>query len=191
MPWSIRAVTPSEAARFAPFAADLFRQAYGVTHPEPTLSDYLATSFGTQRVRQSLADPASKTLVAEAADGAWIGYAELRAGGPTAPTTTLEIQLPGTSPLEIVRFYVDQAWHGQGVAQALMAACDEAARTLGCDALWLQAWQQAPQALRFYRKAGFVVHGTAVFAFGDRADSDVILARTLKPAPAPSRQAAG
>jgi GNAT superfamily N-acetyltransferase len=191
MSWSIRAVDPSEASRFAPFAADLFRESYGVTHPEPTLSDYLATSFATRRVRQSLADPASTTLLAEAADGTWIGYAELRAGGPTAPTTTLEIQLPGTSPLEIVRFYVDRAWHGQGVAQALMAACDEAARIRGCDALWLQAWQQAPQALRFYRKAGFAVHGTAVFAFGDRADSDFILARALVATPAPSREAAG
>ena len=188
---SIRAVDTSEAARFAPFAANLFRQAYGVTHPEPTLSDYLAASFGTRRVRESLADPMSTTLVVEAAAGDWIGYAELRAGGPTAPTTMIEIPLPGASPLEIVRFYVDQAWHGQGIAQGLMAACDEAARARGCDVLWLQAWQQAPQALRFYQKAGFAIHGTAIFAFGERADADFILARPLPRARAPSRQAAG
>ena len=188
MTWSIRAVTPTEAQRLAAFAAELFRQAYGSSHPEPTLSEYLATSFGTERMRQSLTDPAFTTLVAEADGGDWIGYAELRAGGPTAPTTTIEVPLPGDAPLEIVRFYVAEAWHGQGVAQALMIACDEVARARGCDALWLQAWQEAPQALRFYRKAGFAVHGTAVFAFGERADADFILARPLATLPAPARQ---
>jgi GNAT superfamily N-acetyltransferase len=115
--------------------------------------------------------------VAEALDGAWMGYAELHEGGPTAPTTILDVPFTGTAPVEIVRFYVDQAWHGQGVAQALMQACDALARARGGDTLWLQAWQEAPQALRFYRKAGFAVHGTAVFAFGERQDADFVLAR--------------
>src|SRR5687768_9037323 len=85
MTWSIRAVAPSEASRLASFATGLFRQAYSVTHPEPTLSEYLATSFAEARVRKSLEDATSTTLVVESADGSWMGYAELHAGGPTAP----------------------------------------------------------------------------------------------------------
>jgi ribosomal protein S18 acetylase RimI-like enzyme len=81
--------------------------------------------------------------------------------------------------MEIVRFYVDQAWHGQGVAHDLMRTSEERARVRSCDALWLQAWTQADRALRFYRKAGFDVYGTAVFKFGARVDSDLILARGL------------
>lgn len=176
---TIRPVAPSEASRLASFAARLFRQAYGVTHPEPTLSAYLATSFAERRVRQSLENAATTMLVVESVDGTWMGYAELHDGGPTEPTAILEVPLPGTAPLEIVRFYVDQAWHGQGVAQALMLACDALARTRGCDVLWLQAWQEAAQAVRFYHKAGFTIHGTAIFAFGERADSDFILARRV------------
>lgn len=179
MTWSIRVPEPSEARRLADFAAMLFRQAYEDTHPEPTLSVYLATSFTVERMSRTLEDPASTLLVVLAADASWIGYAELHQGPPTTSTTVLTRQLPGGAPIEIVRFYVDQEWHGRGVAQALMRACEERARTNGCDVIWLQAWQEAAQALRYYEKAGFEIHGTAIFQFGERADRDFILARRL------------
>ena len=179
MTWSIRVAEPKEAARLATFAATLFRQAYEATHPEPTLSAYLAKSFAVERMSQTLGDPASTILIAVAEDGSWIGYAELHEGPPTAATTKLTRALPGIAPIEIVRFYVDREWHGRGVAQALMRACDDQARMHGCDVTWLQAWQEAAQALRYYEKAGFEIHGTAVFQFGQRADRDFILARSL------------
>lgn len=179
MSWSIRAAEPSEAPQLATFAAMLFRQTYEITHPEPTLSEYLANSFAFARFARTLDDPASTILIVVATNGSWVGYAELHQGPPTAPTTVLTRALPGTTPIEIVRFYVDHEWHGQGVAQALMRACEERARMRACDALWLQAWQQAPRALRFYRKTGFEVYGTAVFTFGERDDGDFILARGL------------
>lgn len=170
-----------DVRRLAAFGAALFRQAYEPTHPEPTLSAYLANTFAESRVAQSVADRASTTLLVEAADGSWLGYAALREGGPREDAATLDVPLPGAAPLEIVRFYVDAAWQGRGVAQALMNRCDEEARARGCDVLWLQAWQQAPQALRFYAKSGFVVHGSTVFQFGERTDADFILARPVRP----------
>jgi len=179
MTWSIRTAESGEAPQLAAFAATLFRQAYEITHPEPTLSEYLASSFAIPSMARTLADPASTVLVIVSPEGSWIAYAELHQGAPTVPTTVLTRALPGAAPMEIVRFYVDQAWHGQGIAQALMRACEERARTSACDALWLQAWQQAHRALGFYRKAGFEVYGTAVFNFGERADGDFILARGL------------
>ena len=181
--WSIRVAERSEAQQLATFGAMLFRQAYEPTHPEPTLSGYLAESFAISRVARTLEDPASTTLVVVSVDGSWIGYAELHVGRPTTPTTVLTNALPGAAPMEVVRFYVDRAWHGHGVAQALMNACVERARLNACDALWLQAWQQAAQALRFYRKAGFDVYGTAVFTFGGRDDGDFVLAREVIPQP--------
>ena len=175
-PWSIRHAKPDEAPQVATFGAMLFRQAYEATHPEPTLSDYVAQSFAVTRVAQTLEDPASTILVVVSGHSSWIAYAELHQG---APTTVITRPLPGAAPMEIVRFYVDQPWHGRGVAQYLMNACEEQARAQGCDALWLQAWQEADRALRFYKKVGFGVYGTAVFTFGARADGDLILSRAL------------
>ncbi len=179
MQWHVRAVDRTEAARLATFAAALFRQAYGVTHPEPVLSEYLAKAFAVTRMTGALDDPHGVMLLIESADGTWAGYAELHEGAPVAPGTVVDVPLPGTSPMEIVRFYIDATWHGQGAAQALMQGCDGVARERGCDVLWLQAWQDAAQALRFYRKAGFALHGTAVFMFGERVDADFILARLV------------
>jgi diamine N-acetyltransferase len=179
--WRIRTAEPSDARDVADLGASLFRQAYGATHPEPTLSEYVASSFSITRVARTLEDPASAILVVSTSESL-IGYAELHDGRPVAATTVLTLPMPGAAPMEIVRFYVDQEWHGRGVAHDLMRACETEARARSCDALWLQAWQQADRALRFYAKAGFAVYGTAVFTFGARTDGDLILARELTPA---------
>ena len=179
MTWSIRPASSTDAARLASFAAALFRQAYGATHSEPTLSEYLGTAFAESHFAQAMANPSCTALLVESTDGTWLGYAQLQAGAPTPPTRQLLTELPGTRPLEIVRFYVDGEWHGRGIAQPLMRACEENARERGCYVLWLQAWQEAQQALRFYRKSGFSVCGTAVFTFGERVDNDLVLARAV------------
>ena len=176
--WRIRPAAAAEAPSLARIGATLFRQAYGATHPEPALSDYLADAFDPLRCERILRDDQTSVLVAESATREWIGYAHLQEGRP-GETTRLEETLLGSRPLEIVRFYVDAAWHGRGVAQDLMAACVEEARARSCDVIWLQGWQQAAQALAFYRKSGFRVIGTATFHFGERRDADFLLAREL------------
>ena len=177
--WTIRRAGPGDAAALGALAPRLFRQAYEPTHPEPTLGAYLRERFAPERVEALLADLSVRVLLVEAASGELLGYAQLQAGAPGAPGTVVERPLPGSRPLEIVRFYVDEAWHGRGIAAALMAACDAEARARGADVLWLQAWQQAGRALAFYAKAGFQVVGTAVFTFGPREDADYLLARAV------------
>ena len=171
--FTIRASGPDDAGRLSTTAARLFTQAYGPTHPEPELGAYLAREFAPARLAAELADPGRRALVAESG-GRWIGYAYLRESAEGWPSG-----VPGERPVEIMRFYVDAEWHGRGVAAALMAACESAARRWGADALWLGVWQQAGRALAFYRRAGFEVVGTATFAFGDRLDDDFVMARRL------------
>lgn len=171
--FTIRACGPDEAGRLGQIGARLFTEAYGPTHPEPELGIYLAREFAPARLAAELADPGRRALVVEN-DGEWIGYAYLRESAEGWPRG-----VPGRRPVEIVRFYVDARWHGRGVAPALMAACADEARRRGADALWLSAWQEAPRALAFYRRAGFEVVGTATFTFGDRLDDDFVMARRL------------
>ena len=177
-PFAIRPCAPSEAEPLAALAARLFVQTYGPTHPEPTLGVYLAESFAPARMRAELEDPAVRVLIAEDAGGAPIGFAFLRATGAGAAPPGVR-ELPGERPLEIVRFYVDAAWHGHGVAQALMAACEAEAVRRGADVLWLSAWQEAARPLAFYRRSGFEVVGTTTFRFGERLDDDFVMARRV------------
>ena len=173
----IRAALPHEAPALAALGERLFREAYGPTHPEPELSRYVARTYTAQGFADAIADDGSAVLVADAEAGdasRFAGYALLRAGPPPAPITP-----SGAHPVEVVRFYVDARWHGRGVAQALMEGCVAHARARGADLLWLQAWTRAPQALAFYRKAGFSIVGDAIFEFGDRRDADFLLARAV------------
>ena len=180
----IRRARADEAARVAALAATLFEQAYGATHPEPGVAAYFARALAPERFAAELADPRAAVLVAEARDDvdprekpSLVGYALLRDGPPDAHPNAPP--LGAARPLEIVRFYVDGAWHGRGVAQALMAACLDEAAARGADVVWLQAWREAARPLAFYRKTGFVPFAEVRFDLGDRVDDDVLLARRL------------
>lgn len=173
--YTIRRCDPSDAARIAEVGARLFTQAYGPTHPEPWLTPYLAKSFAVSAVAEALGDPRVVVLVVEARDGSAIGYAH---------TITRLTEFPdhaGRWPVtEIERFYVEAAWHGRGIAQELMAACVAVATERDAVRIFLQVWQEAPRAIAFYQRAGFVVAGETTFHFGPRVDSDFVMVRALR-----------
>ena len=170
----IRQCGRADAEAIAVLATRLFRQAYGATHPESELSSYLAREFAPMRVAAELANGGTCVWVAEAGPNETIGYVWLQ-DDMTPPTATL----PGSRPLHLRRIFVDAAWHGQGVAQALMAVCIAEAERRNADALWLAVWQEAARPIAFYRKAGFSVAGTTTFEFGSHVDADFIMARRV------------
>jgi diamine N-acetyltransferase len=174
--FTIRLCIPDDAPRVAVVAARLFTQAYGATHPEPELSRYLARSFNAGFFACELTDAGVRVLIVEAMDGTLLGYAHMRATTGVRPDG-----VEGSHPVEIVRFYIDAQFHGAGLAQALMAACEAEARAMGGDVLWLDVWQEAPRPQAFYRRSGFAIVGTTTFAFGDRLDADYVMARPLLP----------
>src|SRR5688500_13395552 len=83
----IRAAEPGDAEQLADLGAKLFRQAYGVTHPEPTLSEYVASSFAIARVAQTLDDRirrASRRTADRLDDSACATTSRRRANGDRA-----------------------------------------------------------------------------------------------------------
>ncbi len=172
-PLLIRRCNVSDAQALASLGARLFAETYGPTHPEPELSRYLARSFSVDGVREAISDAEVSMFLVEDSPGVAIAYAYLRA------TSKPPAGVDGLRPFEIVRFYVDAACQGRGVGAALMDACFSDARERGADAVWLQVWKEAPWALGFYHRMGFLVVGSAPFYFGDRIGDDHIMARPL------------
>ncbi|MET0320433.1 MAG: GNAT family N-acetyltransferase, partial [Duganella sp.] len=118
-----------------------------------------------------IANPSMCTLVCEQ-HGQLMAFAQLRWGK----------LLPGVAAAsagEILRFYVARGWHGQGIAQALMAACLEAVAQRGSDVVWLGVWERNARALAFYRKFGFEPVGEHTFMVGSDPQRDVIMARRM------------
>ena len=174
-----RVAGPADAAALGEFMARNFIAAYGHCSTPENIAAAIAEHYGEAAQARQIADPSRCNLIAEGGAGEWLGHAQLHFDGPT----------PGpVAPrpaAEVARFYVDPAFHGAGVAQAMMAEVDRIARARGALALWLSVWQEQPQAVRYYEKTGFVKAGTLVFVVGDDPKDDWLMVRALGSSGAP------
>ncbi len=174
----IRAAVPADAERLSAFMARTFVDTYGAENTPEDMTRYVGATFSPALQARELADPGAVVLVAEAAGSPELAaYAHL-AGGP-APAAVMAFAGSGPAPVELKRFYVDQSWHGRGLAGALMDAVLGEARARGAGAVWLGVWQRNPRAVRFYEKCGFRRVGEATFVLGSDVQHDWIMARAL------------
>lgn len=167
----IRRATPADAVRLSAFGRQVFAATFAADNDPDDLHAYLTTAYTPEAQAAEIGDPAISTLLA-CHDDEWQGFTQVRAadvppcvGDPTA--------------VELWRLYVDQAWHGRGVAAALMdaALADVAAR--GGRSAWLGVWERNARAQAFYRKHGFAPVGTHTFVLGDDQQTDQIWRRRL------------
>ena len=167
----IRRATAADAQLIATLGADTFVASFGAQNEPANIAMHLAKSYGVEIQERELADPDFTYLIPDM-DGRIAGYACVRDGAP--PPCVM-----GEAPVEVLRFYVVQDFHGTGVAQALMDACADDARARGGRTLWLGVWDQNPRAIRFYKKWGFEDVGGQTFMLGDDPQQDRVLARPL------------
>lgn len=167
----IRAAGVSDAPWLAALAERTFRETYTAYNTPEDMERYVLEHFAPALQAAELADPRYVTLVAEV-DGRPAAYAQLGRG--PAPAC-----VGGPDPMEIVRFYVDRRWHGQGLAQELMRAAATRAHAAGARTLWLGVWERNPRAIAFYRKCGFGEVGTQIFVLGADRQRDLVLMRPL------------
>lgn len=164
---TVRPALIGEAARLADFGRRVFAATFAPDNDPAQLERYLATAYTPAAQTAELADPAISTLLACDAADTLVGFAQVRRARP--PSCVIE-----TDAIELWRFYVEQAWHGRGVASLLMQAVQAAARDVGARGIWLGVWERNLRAQAFYRKVGFTSIGTQVFMFGDEAQTDQI-----------------
>ena len=168
---AIRAAGVADAAALAQFGERTFRAAFEADNRREDVDAYVGATYTAAQFAADLADPARSTLVAEAA-GAPAAYAQLRAG--VAPA-----EVAGAAPIELLRFYVDPAWQGRGLAQLLMDATLAAARERGAGTLWLGVWERNPRGIAFYVKCGFRDAGSKAFLLGSDWQTDRLMVRPL------------
>ena len=163
----IRAGTIQDAAALAAFAARTFAETFADGSSAADMQAHLSHAYGVAQQTAELTSPAVITLLAEA-DARLVGYAQVRRG-PAPPC------VQPSDAVELHRFYVDTPAHGTGLAQRLMTAVFDAARTAGARHLWLGVWEQNARALRFYAKCGFVDVGSHDFVLGTDRQTDRVM----------------
>ncbi len=183
----VRPATLADAPRLSRLGATTFRETFERENTPEDMARYVTEAFTPDRQAAEITDPAGTVLLAErrgtSGDAELVGYVHLVSG--PAPAA-----VKGPAPLELKRLYVARAWHGQGVAQALMEAALDAARARSALTLWLGVWERNPRAVAFYRKYGFTRVGEHTFVLGADAQTDWVLALPLGPVPPSSRGSA-
>ncbi len=168
---TIRRATAADAPVVAELALRTFMDAFAADSDPHDMALHTARAYGVPQQSAEIAHPGITTLVAEAG-GRPAAYAQIRRGTP-APC------VPDADAVEIARFYVDQAWHGRGIAQRLMNAALTQAREMGARTVWLMVYEHNPRALAFYTKEGFRPVGRHGFLFGNSLELDHVLVRTV------------
>lgn len=169
--FEIRTATVDDARTVRDVGLRTFMETFGSANTPENMSLYLASAFSMDAVRREIQQEGTTTLLLRAA-GEDVGYALLRLGLPPPPVV-------GSSPIELVRLYVDAAVHGTGAGAALMEAALDVARGKGCDVIWLGVWENNARAQAFYRKWGFERAGKQTFMLGADAQTDWLMVRQL------------
>jgi len=171
----LRRAGADDARLLAQLGARLFEQAFGAANDPENMRLYLAGAFSVEQQGAELADSDRATWIAEDAGKAAVGYVMLcnRSAAPAAGAL---------APAEIQRVYVDRAWHGQQVGNALIDACTVQARAWHCDVIWLSVWEENARAIAFYRKMGFEAVGAQTFMLGHDAQRDIVMSKAVSTA---------
>jgi len=170
-PIRIRRAGAGDNVLLAEIGAETFHDTFAADNTPEDMATYLSESFGPERQALELADPASMFLIAESGNRT-LGYARLT-WGPSP------LEVGGTRPMDIARFYVRPAWIGRGVARVLMEACLDEARLAQSDVIWLTVWEHNHRAIAFYAKWGFVAAGDVIFMLGNDSQRDLLLKRSV------------
>jgi GNAT superfamily N-acetyltransferase len=174
-PIAIRQATVRDAELLSRFGAALFLQTFAHQNSPEDMAAYLASAFGPVIQAAELEQPGTTFFIASIGE-APAGYAQLAA---TEPVECAQ----GVAPVELVRLYVDAAWHGQGLSHRLLQEVLDRAADRGHDRIWLGVWEKNARAIAFYRKRGFEVVGRKDFLLGSDLQTDLVMVRGLEQVP--------
>ena len=170
---SIRRAEPADAGPLAEFAARIFDETFGPDNRPEDMAAHLANRFGVRQQTEEILNPDVVTLLAEDGEHRLIAFTQVTSIHQHPDCVT------GPAPVEIGRFYVDRPWQGRGLAQRLMAAALDAARSLGGETVWLTVWEHNPRAIAFYEKCGFRDVRSQPFQLGSDLQTDRVMVAGL------------
>jgi ribosomal protein S18 acetylase RimI-like enzyme len=163
----IRRATEADAKALTDLGRKTFIETFAKDNRQEDMDLYLAETFGEEKQLREICDPYRYIEMAWAGDQA-AGFLHLMKSTP-------DPSVVGSSPIEILRLYVDARWHGKGIGPALMERCIEIAREKGHETLWLGVWERNFRARSFYEKFGFKRIGQHFFYLGKDEQLDWIM----------------
>ena len=163
----VRRATTADAQALSSLSAALFPLGCPANTKPEDLAEYIGQELTAERFRALLEDDRNAILAAELSNKL-AGYALVSRG--SAPP---HMQAP--VGLELRKFYIDAAYHGRGVAHALMKEVLAIAANERYATLWLSVFSGNERAISFYKKWGFHIAGTQSFLVGTDCQLDYLM----------------
>ena len=167
----IHRATHADAQALSRLSAAVFPLGCPANTPPHDLADFINRELTPERYSVLLQDDSFTILIAKVA-GSLAGLA-LLAQAASPP------QMQPPAALELRRFYIESAYHGQGVANVLMKEVLAVAATQGEGSLWLSAFSGNGRAISFYKRWGFRIAGTHDFMVGTDRQKDHLMLHEL------------
>ncbi len=149
-----------------------FYETYAAYNSAEDMLQYVNTYYTDEKLFQEFEEERSIFLIAVGDDVA-TGFAKMR-------TAKKQPELAEKKQIEIERIYVLQQFHGLKIGYALMTSCEEKAKEMHYEVIWLGVWKKNLSAIRFYEKAGFEIFGEQIFRLGADEQTDWLMKKELK-----------
>jgi len=173
-PIRLREAAPPDVAALAALKLATFRETFleefAIPYPAPDLARFEAETYGEARIAAEIADPAHRSWVCEAAEGALLAYAH---AGPC------KLPHPDVTPRsgELYQLYVRRSAQGMGLGRQLLATALDWLAAAYPGPLWVGVWSNNARAQAVYTGAGFRKVGEYHFMVGDHRDEEYIFRR--------------
>lgn len=164
-----RDATPEDGGLLAGIASATFLETFGHLYKMPDLEAFIS-GFTAQAYAAELAQPDVQVRFA-CVGAAPIGFAKISA-------ITLPVEPEGPA-IELRQLYLFKPWHGQGIAEQLMAWAFEQGTRRGATEIWLSVFTENHRARRFYGRHGFAEIRPYAFMVGSQADEDILCRKRL------------
>jgi ribosomal protein S18 acetylase RimI-like enzyme len=162
-----RRATAADAPRVADIAERTFRATFAKYNTPEDMDLLCRSAYGEAVQKVEIEDADRETWLLESGGNA-VGYFMLRRSPP--PTGVM-----GSSPIELLRLYLDSTQQGTGNGRRLIEFALDRCRAMGGDAAWLGVWERNLNAIGFYERLGFTTFGSHIFMVGSDPQNDLLM----------------
>ncbi len=156
-------------------AARTFPDACPENLPQEAIAEHIATQLSADVFDALISDPERHRLfVAEV-----FGYVLTHVGPDALPSDLVRPGRVDEGSAYLSKCYVDEAWRGSGVADALIERAVADARDMGHEAVVVGTNRGNKNAQAFYKRHGFRKRSTRTFDVGGVTNYDVVMVRDL------------
>jgi diamine N-acetyltransferase len=136
------------------------------------MNAYIEATFNKEIIEKELNDGNCKYFIVEKGNLA-IGYSKLRLDNKD------ENILAGPNAIELQRIYIIANEKGNGYGKIQLNFCENIAKSMGYDIIWLGVWEKNLYAMEFYKRNGYQLFSKHGFDFGGEIQNDFMMKKSL------------